>query len=55
MKLVFGDEYAQSWATDVTLAELDSRTVAEALQGGVPAKQVWRAVCQHADVPAKLR
>ena len=55
MHLVFGEEYAESWATDVTLSELDSRTVAEALQAGVPAKQVWRAVCQHADVPPKLR
>ena len=55
MHLVFGEEYAESWATDVTLSELDSRTVAEALQVGVPAKQVWRAVCQPADVPPNLR
>ena len=55
MQLVFGEEYAESWARDVTLADLDSRTAAEALQAGVPAKQVWRAVCQQADVPAKLR
>ena len=55
MHIVFGEEYAESWARDVTLADLDSRTAAEALQAGVPAKQVWRAVCQQADVPAKLR
>ena len=55
MHLVFGEEYAESWARDVTWAELDSRSVTAALQAGVPAKQVWRAVCQHADVPSNLR
>jgi Protein of unknown function (DUF3046) len=55
MGLVFGETYAQSWAADMTLAELDGRTVHAALAEGVPAKQVWAAVCLHADVPATLR
>ena len=52
---MFGDAYAESWARDITLADLDGRTVTQALSDGVPAKQVWRAVCQQVDVPAALR
>jgi Protein of unknown function (DUF3046) len=54
MNLVFGEEYAQSWAKDCTLAALQGRTVNTALADGVPAKDVWRAVCEHADVPGTL-
>ncbi len=53
--VVFGEQYAESWAADVTLAELDGRTVNEALAAGVPAKNVWRAVCHSVEVPTALR
>jgi hypothetical protein len=55
MRAVFGDGYAESWARDVSLAELGGRTVEEALVQGEPAKRVWRAVCQNAEVPGVLR
>ncbi len=55
MGLVFGEAYARSWAADVVVSELDGRTVDEALAAGVPAKDVWRAVCRTVEVPRSLR
>jgi hypothetical protein len=51
----FGEAYAESWARDFVIAELGGRTVMQALDEGVGAKEVWRAVCQVAGVPARLR
>ena len=53
----FGPAYAASVARDQVLPQLDGRTVVEALEAGVPAVTVWRAVCAaYPDrVPAKLR
>jgi hypothetical protein len=55
MELTLGRTYARSWAADQSLAELQGRTVMEALAAGVPTRQVWHAVCLHATVPADLR
>ncbi len=55
MALLFGEGYAESWAADVVVDELGGRTVTEALADGVPAKEVWRAVCRSVEVPAQLR
>lgn len=54
---VFGPTYADSVARDQVLPQLDGRTVVEALDAGVPALAVWRAVCAAYPerVPAKLR
>ncbi len=54
MDEVFGPSYAASWAADFAVAELSGRTVVEALAQGVPAKEVWRAVCAQVDVPRHL-
>jgi len=54
MELVFGTDYARSWAKDFSLAALGDRTVDNALASGADTKDVWRAVCEHADVPAAL-
>ena len=54
MDEVFGPAYARSWAHDVVLPEFGG-TVEEAIANGQPAKDVWRAVCRQADVPAGLR
>ncbi len=51
----FGATYAESLAKDQVLAQLGGRTVTEALEAGEPARQVWRAVCEAFDVPAKNR
>lgn len=55
MRQQFGDAYAQSVAKDHVMAELDGRTIEQALADGVPAKKVWQAVVATFDVPASLR
>jgi Protein of unknown function (DUF3046) len=55
MRAQFGDAYASSVAKDHVLAALGERTVNQALEDGVDAKTVWRAVCQEFDVPQSLR
>ena len=54
MSEVFGAAYARSWAHDVVLPEL-GMTAQQALDSGRDTKDVWRAVCAHADVPVVLR
>ncbi len=54
MEQVLGPAYARSWAHDVVLADLGC-TVDEAIASGVDTKDVWRAVCAQAEVPATLR
>lgn len=55
MERQFGEGYARSIAGDHVLAALGGRTVNDALEAGVEAKEVWRAVCVAFDVPAKER
>jgi hypothetical protein len=55
MKQQFGEGYADSVAKDYVLAELQGRTIEQALADGVGAKTVWQAVCATFDVPQKLR
>ncbi len=50
----FGATYARSVARDYRLPQLGA-TVDDALEAGVPAKDVWRAVCVEFDVSAQLR
>ena len=47
--------YAASWADQVVLEELGSKTVREALAAGQPCKRIWRAVWRHLELPATLR
>ena len=51
----FGTTYARSYATDMVLAELGSRTVVQALAEGDDAKAVWRAVCDANHAPLSER
>jgi hypothetical protein len=51
----FGAGYARSVAHDHVLQVLGGRTVDQALAAGIPAKQVWRAVCTEFEVPARKR
>lgn len=51
----FGVAYAHSWAKDMALAELEGRTVEQALAAGVEAVDVWRAVWRHEGLPARER
>lgn len=47
MERRLGVAYAQSFAADMVIADLGSRTVSQALAEGDDPKLVWRAVCQH--------
>lgn len=51
----FGAVYAASYASDMVLAELGSRTVRQALDEGDDPKLVWRAVCEATLAPAAER
>lgn len=51
---VFGPAYAQSWAHDVVLPSL-GLTVEQAIATGIETREIWRAVCAVAEVPATLR
>lgn len=51
----FGAVYAASYACDMVLAELGSRTVQQALDDGDDPKLVWRAVCDATQAPAAER
>jgi hypothetical protein len=55
MNQQFGEAYAESVAKDYVVAELQGRTIEQALADGVSAKDVWQAVCATFDVPQKLR
>lgn len=48
---VLGSAYARSWAELTVVRDLDGRTTQEALDAGIPPKQVWAAVWRHLDLP----
>lgn len=55
MEQALGPAYARSWAGQYVLAELDGRTVDEALAAGEEPKVVWRAVWETLGLPARER
>jgi hypothetical protein len=55
MEHALGPSYARSWAGPHVLAELDGRTVEEALAAGEDPKVVWRAVWAALELPARER
>ncbi|MFC4051066.1 DUF3046 domain-containing protein [Actinomadura syzygii] len=55
MRQQFGEAYAESVAKDYVMAELDGRTIEQALADGESAKKVWQAVVATFDVPSTLR
>ncbi|WP_232679954.1 DUF3046 domain-containing protein [Nocardioides sp. R-C-SC26] len=50
-----GEGYARVWATQYVMADLEGRTAREALDAGVPPKQVWAAVWSALELPASER
>ncbi len=50
-----GAAYARVWASQFVMSALEGRTAQEALDAGVPPKQVWRAVCEALQLPASER
>ena len=55
MDAALGPAYSRSWASMFVLADLDGRTVDEALAAGVSPKEVWRAVWAVLGLPARER
>ncbi len=55
MDAALGPAYARAWAEQYVLAELDGRTVAEALTAGEPPKAVWAAVWRVLQLPDSER
>ncbi|HEV7186148.1 MAG: DUF3046 domain-containing protein [Leifsonia sp.] len=47
----FGSQYGNTLATDLVLGELGGRTAHQALDAGVPAREVWLALCRETGVP----
>lgn len=55
MEDALGPAYARTWAQQQVLGVLGGRSVVEALDAGVPPKEVWRAVWQVLDLPPVAR
>jgi hypothetical protein len=51
----FGPVRAAAVARDHVFAQLGGRTVEQALEFGIDAREVWRAVCEVYDVPPARR
>lgn len=47
----FGDGYGRVLTRDLVLNSLGGRTADQALAGGIPARDVWLALCAETDVP----
>ena len=50
-----GAGYYRVWAAEQNLADLGGRTVVQALEAGVPTKEVWRAAWAALELPARER
>ena len=51
----FGEVRAEMLARDHMFSALGNRTVDQALEAGLPAKEIWRAVCEAFEVPPDRR
>ena len=52
---VFGQSYARTLAREHHLTGLGDRTVMEALDAGIPPRDVWHALCDEMEVPEASR
>jgi len=46
---------ASTLMNDLVLGALEGRTALEALDAGVPPREIWLALCAEADVPPQRR
>jgi hypothetical protein len=46
---------ANAVVTDLVLSHIGDRTAAQAIDAGVPPRDVWLALCDELDVPASRR
>jgi hypothetical protein len=50
----FGPQ-ASTLIVDLVLSRVGGRTAAQALEAGIPAREVWLALCAETDVPPERR
>lgn len=55
MEHALGAGYYRAWAGSVVMADLGGRTAEQALDAGIPPKQVWRSVVDALGLPASER
>ena len=55
MAQALGPAYHRAWAAQFVMTELGDRTAQEAIDAGVPPKQVWAAVWRALDLPPQLQ
>jgi hypothetical protein len=55
MQAALGASYHRVWAEQFVMADLGGRTAQQALDDGVPAKQVWAAVWAALELPDRER
>ncbi len=55
MEAEFGTAYAHSLAAHQSLTALGGSTAEEAIERGVPNRDVWLALCEQMDVPVERR
>ncbi|MEI5674925.1 MULTISPECIES: DUF3046 domain-containing protein [unclassified Nocardioides] len=55
MEDALGASYAPSWASQFVMGALGGRTAQEALDAGVPPKEVWAAVWAALGLPERDR
>jgi hypothetical protein len=55
MEGALGSGYDRVWASQYVLADLEGRTVEEALAAGVAPKRVWAAVWSALELPPRDR
>lgn len=51
----FGGSFGAALVRDLVLDDLDNLTCEQALEAGVPARDVWLALCHANDVPESRR
>jgi len=51
----FGAAYGKVVVNDLVLSAVGDRTARQALAAGVPAREVWLALCEATDVPPSRR
>ncbi|MFF1634782.1 DUF3046 domain-containing protein [Leifsonia sp. NPDC058248] len=47
----FGSQYGRALTSDLVLGEVGGRTAQQALDAGVPPREVWLALCRETGVP----
>jgi hypothetical protein len=51
----FGHGYGRVLTHDLVLGDLGGRTAEQAIAAGLPAREIWLALCEASDVPPERR